>query len=400
MSNFFNPDSRTMDINKKADPNVVSGAENTIYNENGDKILLDAQTSAIRVNDNIISKRTTWSSEKLTEFYSEKDDSDEEKIRKFTELYGEHFFADYDPSQDWSQIISDASDALDEGKAFYVPWNQNRIAYVYYAEPPDQLVASIDGLYYKITDDGLEETVVSGRLAKSRVGTVAEWAVSNYVPENGEFIIYSDRSIVSGVRYPGIKIGNGATVVGELPWVTDDLATMHFRGVTTTPITDGASTNPILINGESYTAVNGDMVIYQSSEFVFAESDERWHLFGDLNDLGSLAYQDNASGSYTPAGTVSTPAISVATAGAVDTIKNPTSVTVAKSVVASAPGQTAPDNSVTYYSVEGETLKLFQIGYTTGDSITTENKTVKVGDAAYEATPPAFTGTQATITVS
>ena len=40
-------------------------------------------------------------------------------------------------------------------------------------------------------------------------------------------------------------------------------------------------------------------------------------------------------------------------------------------------------NSLTYYSVADENLSLYQIGYTTGASITTSNVTVKNGDASY-----------------
>lgn len=98
---------------------------------------------------------------------------------------------------------------------------------------------------------------------------------------------------------------------------------------------------------------------------------------------------------YTPEGTVSAPTISVNSAGSTTQIKNPTSVTVAKTVTAAAPGQTAPENSLTYYSVSNETLSLYQLGYTTGDSITTANVTVKTGDASYSASQPNFTGTGA-----
>lgn len=96
---------------------------------------------------------------------------------------------------------------------------------------------------------------------------------------------------------------------------------------------------------------------------------------------------------YTPGGSVSAPTISVASAGSTTTIKNPTSVTVAKTVTAAAPGATAPSNAITYYSVANETLSLYQIGYTTGASITTENVDVKTGDASYSASQPSFTGT-------
>ena len=99
------------------------------------------------------------------------------------------------------------------------------------------------------------------------------------------------------------------------------------------------------------------------------------------------------SSNYTPAGTVAAPAISVATAGSTTTIKNPTKATVATAVTTAAPGASAPNNPLTYYSVSNETLSLYQIGYNTGDSITTSDVTVKTGDASYNATAPSFNGT-------
>lgn len=219
-----------------------------------------------------------------------------------------------------------------------------------------------------------------------------------------------------------------------------------YLGVTTTALTDGATTNPITINGESVTAGSGDIACYGSKEFIF--NGTAWQEFGDLSGLGDMAFADTATGSYTPAGSVSltssnqtatvskttgdatytpegsvsltnsnqtatvskansgdatytpegsvaAPTISVKTAGSTSTIHNPTKVTVAKTVAVAAPGQTAPQNVLTYYSVANETLSLYQIGYTTGDSITTSDVTVKTGDGAYEATAPAFTGTGA-----
>lgn len=79
-----------------------------------------------------------------------------------------------------------------------------------------------------------------------------------------------------------------------------------YLGVTTTALEDGASTNPITIEGESVTAVRGDIVNYGSKEFIFNGS--VWQEFGDLsaitNLLGDLAYEDTAEGSYTPAGSI------------------------------------------------------------------------------------------------
>lgn len=69
-----------------------------------------------------------------------------------------------------------------------------------------------------------------------------------------------------------------------------------FAGITTTPLTDGASTATISIDGESVTAVNGMQVIYGNKEFIFASSDNKWHEFGDVTGLGSLAFKNSASG--------------------------------------------------------------------------------------------------------
>jgi len=40
---------------------------------------------------------------------------------------------------------------------------------------------------------------------------------------------------------------------------------MHFRGTTTTTISDGSTTNPITIGGSSYTASAGDVVLREVS---------------------------------------------------------------------------------------------------------------------------------------
>lgn len=218
---------------------------------------------------------------------------------------------------------------------------------------------------------------------------------------------------------------------------------LQFRGVTTTTITDGATTTTYTINGTNHTAANADMVVYGNKEFIFTTADNKWHELGDNTSLGALAYKDSGTykrttavsvstnttedkatsvtgtpvlpnggpADYTPAGTIGlttsnttakvtgsttipsgktksyTPSgtISVATngAGSTTTIHNPASVTVATGIATAAPGTTAPSNAITYYSVSGEVLSLYQLGYTTGDSITTTDVTVKNGDASY-----------------
>lgn len=154
-----------------------------------------------------------------------------------------------------------------------------------------------------------------------------------------------------------------------------------LKGETTTPLTDEATTNPITINGESYTAVSQDAVFYGKKEFVFDGT--MWHEFGDMSGLGDLATKDSASGSFTPSGTVSAPTISVDTAGSTGTF--------ATTVDAAAPGATAPSNAITYCAVQNEILSLYQVGYSTDSAVTS--------DATYTASTPTFTGTAGTVTV-
>lgn len=306
---------------------------------------------------------------------------------------------------------------------------------------------------------------------------------------------YTDGPFIDSVTLPS----------GSVYWLKDKKAredisnitgtitgAMHYEGVTTTPLTDGATTTTLVIGGESKTfneTGKGAVVIYDDKEFIWSGS--VWNEFGSTGSLKALAFKNNASGSttytpsgnvtvstvnataivstvsgtttykpagtvsqptftgssfnstgsYTPAGTVSqptftgtsfnstgsytpagnvsvstanktatvstasgsttykpagsvtAPTISVATAGATASIKNPTAVNVTKTVDTAAPGATAPANAITYASVSNENLSFYQIGYTTGNSITTSDVTVKTGDASYSASQPTFNGT-------
>lgn len=91
---------------------------------------------------------------------------------------------------------------------------------------------------------------------------------------------------------------------------------MHWKGFTTTALTDGATTNPVVIGGEDYTAVSGDVVAVEGSgvngaadkEFVF--NGTKWQEYGSTGSLKALAFKDNASTEYTPAGTNQASAVS------------------------------------------------------------------------------------------
>lgn len=165
---------------------------------------------------------------------------------------------------------------------------------------------------------------------------------------------------------------------------------MHYIGVTTTALTDGASTNPIMIDGQSITAKSGDIAIYGSLEFIFSDTDSKWHEFGSTGSLKALAFKDSAAGNFTPSGSVSTPTITVTpTTGSVRTMAD----------VGTLPECTLPAFSAT---VASETLTL---GWSAGSFDAGDlpelgaNVTVVTGVSA-TASQPTFTGTQGSLTVS
>lgn len=111
--------------------------------------------------------------------------------------------------------------------------------------------------------------------------------------------------------YQGTKqeFGEALKKAAEFALDIDTIITeaMHFIGVTTTALFDGSTANPIVIGGNNVTAKSGDIAIYSELEFIFSDTDNKWREFGSTGSLKALAFKDNASGSYTPSGTVSQP---------------------------------------------------------------------------------------------
>lgn len=178
---------------------------------------------------------------------------------------------------------------------------------------------------------------------------------------------------------------------------------LTFLGETTTPLADQATTNPVVINGESVTASAGAIVVYGQKEFLF--NGTKWLEMGDLSLLGALAYKSTASGSFTPAGTVSQPTFSGESMTSSGTFTPSGSVSAPEISVDTA-GATTNVNSITSVgslpsfscAVANENLTM---SWDAGALPTKgANTTVKTGDATYSASAPTFTGTQGNVSVS
>lgn len=81
----------------------------------------------------------------------------------------------------------------------------------------------------------------------------------------------------------GIKEGNGIDIdsSGVASVNLSELglsSAMHFKGITTTTMSDGLTTAAVTINNTSYTPSNGDVVLYSDSEFIWTGSS--WESLG------------------------------------------------------------------------------------------------------------------------
>lgn len=147
---------------------------------------------------------------------------------------------------------------------------------------------------------------------------------------------------------------------------------IYWIGVTTTPLTDGDTTNPILVNSESVTAKLGGYAVYDGLDFVWNGS--AWQELGRSN-FGSLAFKSSASGSYTPSGQVNVTQAADTTA----------------SVTPFGSAGTLPE---AYFTTSGETATFnFSAG-----TLPAAGTDVTVVTAAGAVTA-AFAGTESTVTV-
>lgn len=175
-----------------------------------------------------------------------------------------------------------------------------------------------------------------------------------------------DNLYISKVRLPGSKEQYLIKDAEARQMIQDLGSPMHFVGKfdTLPPVADYES---------------GDVCVVANKEYILVDLDgtKSWEEFGDLGDLGQLAYADTASAEYQPAGSVTTeftPAgqVTVEVAQVSGTISQPTFTGTA---------------------------------FTATSNFTPEG-TISVGEGAANYTPegtisaPEFTGTTATISVS
>ena len=200
-------------------------------------------------------------------------------------------------------------------------------------------------------------------------------------------------TLPSGTTYE-IKDAKARELIGSLS------GALTYLGTTTTALTDGATTSPIAIGDTSVTPKAGDVVAYGNSEFVWSAAESKWREFGSTGSLKALAFKDSASGSYTPAGSVSQPTFTgtkkniSAEFTPEGTVSAPI-VTVAVNTASVKPFGSAGSLPSFTATVADETLSL---GFSAGSLPSAGTAvTVATGIKSATASAPTFIGTLGTV---
>lgn len=154
------------------------------------------------------------------------------------------------------------------------------------------------------TEDIVDEAVTEAKLAADAVttekikdGNVTDAKIAKGV--NAEKILYTKGETTDKDVYLPAKI---AEVESKIAGINTAISGgVHFIGITTTELADGSATGTIKINGNDYTANNGDVVIYKANavtaedeerEFIWVKPNEdaagHWEALGDLSRVAAL----------------------------------------------------------------------------------------------------------------
>ena len=103
----------------------------------------------------------------------------------------------------------------------------------------------------------------------------------------------------------GSKTYDGSSAITILPSDLGLESALKFVGTTTTVLTDGATTSPIVINSANHTPSQGDVVIVNGTDQEFLWTGSAWEILGDASSHSIKGHTHQVT--HKPAGTVSQP---------------------------------------------------------------------------------------------
>lgn len=181
----------------------------------------------------------------------------------------------------------------------------------------------------------------------------------------------------------------------------------HWLGVTTTTLSDGSTTNPITIGGQSVTAVSGDIVQdSNANEYIF--NGTSWQALGSsVGTLKAFAYADTGDVTITPKGSNASSSVSGSCSVTPSGSCSGTAVTLTTTNV----GSVTDAGSMPTYTVSNGVLTISagavptvsSTSVATGvDTVTDPTFTGSVSSGTISGTAAAqtFTGTQETYSVT
>ena len=155
-------------------------------------------------------------------------------------------------------------------------WNMEITA----SESPQTVHIPLEGKYYAIKNTGESDILVSSYVANPAEGAddvmkIPSGSAAVIPVKDGDLYVSAEEDSTYSVSIQDDKVipWSGGTGSGG-----ESGDNTHYKGTTTTALENGSTTNPIVIDGESYTAVFGDVVVYGYTEFVFDGT--AWSEFG------------------------------------------------------------------------------------------------------------------------
>ena len=101
-----------------------------------------------------------------------------------------------------------------------------------------------------------------GLAYKIKYDTVDGWAHNlDYIPLEGELIIYTDYGNINGVNIPAIKVGDGLAYAADLPFVGDDMRDIYLAHINDTVAHITADEREFW-NNKVRCYINGDKLVF------------------------------------------------------------------------------------------------------------------------------------------
>lgn len=183
-----------------------------------------------------------------------------------------------------------------------------------------------------------------------------------------------------------ITLPNGTTYDIKDAWARSQIeaitggSAVVFKGVSSTPLTDGGNEKPTVNNTVVDQKNTGDLYFYNKEEFIYGD-DNTWHSLGPQDQsLGDLAYRNTATAAYTPQGSI--------TGGTFSGSQS----SVAFSILANTNGNYTPAGTITNGAFTGSQLTsttTYTPQGSVGVTVSTANKSTTVTTATTSASAPA-----------